>query len=366
MRLRVSISTLLFWGALLGAGALVAQHVLARRTAAPSARQAELARGRTVVPPGGGSDESKALPEGSWLPGDGVIEPKDRETRLASNVGGRIARVLVHEGAQVEAGALLIQLDDTLERAAMVAAEAELNVAKAEAYRVGRGVRTEDIEAISAEFEASDARARLSADARARSEVLAQSGAIAEGELEKARRVAEIDRAALAAIEAKKRAAVAGSRLEDVAVAMAKVRSAEARLAQAAAARDQRDVRSPIKGQILQLKVRVGEYYSPLGQDALALIGDTSELRVRLDIDERNVGKLALGMRGFVTLSAFGSRRFDGKVIAVGERMGRKNLRTDDPTERIDTKILEVVMALDDQTGLRPGLRVNAYLKAKD
>ncbi len=364
MKRRISAASIVLLVVLVGAGALVLQHLFVRRTGAPTEKQIAAAQGRTAMPPGAGNDERRPLPAGNWLPGDGVIEPKDRETRVASNVGGRIASVLVREGEQVEAGALLVQLDDTLERASMAAAESELAIAKAESYRTGRGVRKEEIEAVAADFEALTARARLSQDVLSRSEVLAASGAISSSELDKARSVFEVDRASLASVEAKKRAAVAGSRLEDVAIAMARVKGAEARLAQASAVRAQRDVRAPIKGQVLQLKVRAGEYYNPLGQDALALLGDTSELRVRVDIDERNVAKLSLGMRGFVTLSAFGSRKFSGKVIAIGERMGRKNLRTDDPSERIDTKILEVVMELDDARGLRPGLRVSAFLEA--
>jgi hypothetical protein len=42
--------------------------------------------------------------------------------------------------------------------------------------------------------------------------------------------------------------------------------------------------------------------------------------------------------------------------------MGRKNQRTDDPTERIDTKIREVVLELDEAKELVPGLRAIGYL----
>jgi HlyD family secretion protein len=44
--------------------------------------------------------------------------------------------------------------------------------------------------------------------------------------------------------------------------------------------------------------------------------------------------------------------------------MGRKNLRTDDPTERIDTKILEVLVELERADRLVPGLRVLGYIEA--
>jgi HlyD family secretion protein len=43
--------------------------------------------------------------------------------------------------------------------------------------------------------------------------------------------------------------------------------------------------------------------------------------------------------------------------------MGRKNVRSDDPTERIDTKVLEVVCELDAPDGLVPGLRVTNFIE---
>ena len=45
--------------------------------------------------------------------------------------------------------------------------------------------------------------------------------------------------------------------------------------------------------------------------------------------------------------------------------MGRKNIRTDDPVERIDTKILEVVIELDKREGLLTGLRVVSVVDDK-
>ena len=47
----------------------------------------------------------------------------------------------------------------------------------------------------------------------------------------------------------------------------------------------------------------------------------------------------------------------------IGRRMGRKNVRTDDPVERLDVKILEVVMQLDQPDGLVPGIRVTGYIE---
>jgi multidrug resistance efflux pump len=138
---------------------------------------------------------------------------------------------------------------------------------------------------------------------------------------------------------------------------------AAARRDEAKAQLEQRTIRAPIAGEILSLKFRAGEYYTTNG-DPLAIMGDTRIVRVRMDVDERDVARIALGAKAFATSTAFPGRRFNGKVVEIGKRMGRKNVRTDDPVERIDTKILEVVFQLDDRDGLVPGLRVTGHIES--
>jgi hypothetical protein len=64
-----------------------------------------------------------------------------------------------------------------------------------------------------------------------------------------------------------------------------------------------------------------------------------------------------------VTADAYGKQRFTGHVIRVGNELGRKNIRTDEPTEKVDTKILETLVQLDPCIQLPVGLRVDAYIK---
>jgi HlyD family secretion protein len=137
---------------------------------------------------------------------------------------------------------------------------------------------------------------------------------------------------------------------------------AAARRDQAKAQLERLTIRATSAGEVLQLKVRPDEYYAP-GGDPIAILGDTRRLRVRMDVDEREIARVALGANAFATSTAFPGRRFHGKVVEIGRRMGRKNVRTDDPVERIDTKILEVVFQLDDRQGLVPGLRVVGYIE---
>jgi hypothetical protein len=63
-----------------------------------------------------------------------------------------------------------------------------------------------------------------------------------------------------------------------------------------------------------------------------------------------------------VTADAFGTRRFAGRVFRVGQMLGKKNVRTDEPTERVDQKVLETLVELEDGHELPLGLRVRAFL----
>jgi HlyD family secretion protein len=338
----------------------VVRTVIAGPQTAPTKK--DIDKAARVSVPAAGTDERNEVPKGNFVAGNGVVEPADRETKVASQVPGRIAKIFAKEGDVVRAGAPLVELDGTVETAALAAAEGDLASARADLLRTLRGQRKEDIDAIVADTASVKAKASLSEESLERTEKLARTGAATPDELDRARRQSEIDKAALQSSEARRHAALAGSRSEDIVMAQARVQAAEARRDQARATLDRLTIRAPIAGEVLALKLRVGEYYTPGGQDPLLIMGDTSKLRVRMDVDERDIAKIKPGASAFATLPAFIGRHVRGKVVEIGKRMGRKNVRTDDPTERIDTKILEVVIELEGADGLVPGLRVVAYV----
>lgn len=342
---------------LVAAGLLL--FVLRSATGGPptTPRQSDVAAAQAEVPSPTGVDVRVELPAATGVAGNGIVEPADREIKVAGQVPGRIAAVRVKEGDPVVAGAPLLELESALEQAVLAAADADLAAADAELTRTLKGLRRQDIDAAEAEAEAARARAELSRGARERAEKLATGGAATPDELDRARRTAEADDMAFRAADARRSAALAGSRREDVAAARARVSAAQARRDQAQAQLERLTIRSPVAGEVLAVKVRAGEYYNP-GNSEAVIVGDTRVLRVRMDVEERDIGRLKLGSPAHVTADAFPGRRFPGKVVEIGRRMGRKNIRTDDPVERIDTKILEVVIELGKPAELIPGLRV--------
>ncbi len=264
-----------------------------------------------------------------------MIEPRDKQTNVGAAVAGRIAKIVVVDGQVVKMGDELLELDSAVERAALAAATADAEAAAAQLSRAVRGSRAEDIQAAMGDADTAKARAELS------------------------RGIAE--RVTKVAAGARRQVVLAGSRREDVQLARAQAAAAEARREQARAALDRLIVRAPIDGVVLQVLFRAGEYYTP-GGGAAIVVGDTTELRVRMDVDERDVGKVALGASVTVRANSYPGLDFQGKVVELGNRMGRKNVRTDDPVERNDTKIREVVIALAAHDGLIVGQRVTCFV----
>jgi HlyD family secretion protein len=154
--------------------------------------------------------------------------------------------------------------------------------------------------------------------------------------------------------------------VEDVQRAEAELASARARLQEAEALLEKTFLRAPVAGRVLRRYHLGGESVSASGTDPVVSIGNLARLRVRVDVDEADIAKLHLNQAAFVTADAFGTRRFPGRVVRIGEALGRKNIRTEEPTERVDTKILETLVELDEGVQLPVGLRVDAFLEVKN
>ncbi len=154
------------------------------------------------------------------------------------------------------------------------------------------------------------------------------------------------------------------AREEDKAFAEADLKLAQAQLEEAKARYEKTFIRSPIDGTVLRKHHRNGESVSNSSTvpDPILTIGDRKVLRVRIDVDETEIAKVRVGEKAYVTADAFGDQKFWGKVVRVGEQLGPKNIRTDQPTERVDTKILETLVELDSAQQLPVGLRVDAYI----
>jgi HlyD family secretion protein len=281
-------------------------------------------------------DVRAPLPIDGAVGGAGLIEPKDRPVSLSAEVSGVVDAVSVVEGQQVQAGDLLLSLRAGPVRADLEAAEAD--------ERAARGATSPRPAPTPTPRRPASA---SSTETARRNQALFDKGVASADERDRAARTAESDQQAARA--ASSRADQARSRL---AAATARKLQAEQRLAQL-------EIRAPSAGEVLQVLVRPGESVSPGA--AAVVVGDTQKLRARLDIDERDAVGVKAGRAARVRIEGM-TAEYAATVVDVGRRVGRKNVRTDDPTDRLDARFVEVVVELDEVPEVPIGIRVNGYL----
>lgn len=277
----------------------------------------------------------------------GRVEPASRIRRL-NQPGGmavtRLDRLLVAEGDSVEAGALLAEFADAAQKDAAVAeAAAAVAEARASLDRIRAAGRPSEVAAQRARIAALTAQEELALREAERAERLVPAGAGA---------VAAADRSRTAAVRlaAERRQAEAeletllSSRPEDIALAEARLAAAEAALAKARADAELARVRAPIAGTILRIMARPGDQVGPEG---LLEIADLSRMDVVADVYETDLPRLRLGAPAEVLVPGE-SRRFAATVREIGWTVRRQTQATTDPVAAVDSRTVEVRLALDE------------------
>jgi HlyD family secretion protein len=298
----------------------------------------------------------------------GWIEPDPFPLEVVALTPGVVREVLALESAQVKKGDVVLRLVDDGEKIALASAEAVVAKAAADLTRAEVEARAarETFEAALGVTEA-DAAAKAdvvgrAAEAARRSEAVVQGEAqvrIARAELELQRALAadgaapawavdlaqaKLDEAigglaslkaeaALAAAEAEKAGAAATRtsrdkelRIDDrrardaaaagVAVARATLAEAEAARDAARLALDRTQVRAPADGVVLERLVGPGSTLSTDRPTALVLY-DPASLRVRVDVAQPDIGKVAIGQRAEIRLEGRSDRVYAGEVFRV-------------------------------------------------
>ncbi len=300
------------------------------------------------------------------IAGAGRVEPRSENIKLGSELNGMLQHVYVKEGDTIHRGQVLAELDNADYRAQVESAEADVKQKQAELRKVINGSRQQERREASssvAEAEAVMNHARLEKD---RYRKLFEAGVVSREEADNYAKEYDVAKAQFDEMSHHRDLVDASGREEDRTMAEADLQLAQAKLDEARAMLEKTCIRSPIDGTVLRRHHREGETVSNSASapDPIFTVGDTSSLRVRVDVDEADVSKLALGEPAYVTAEAYGNQRFSGHVVQIGQELGRKNVRTDEPTERVDMKILETLIALDPGQDLPDGLRVTAYIVA--
>jgi multidrug efflux pump subunit AcrA (membrane-fusion protein) len=258
----------------------------------------------------------------------GLVEASTENIAIGTSLSGIVPKVFVGAGDAVRAGDPLFELDTRQLRAELDVRRQTLAVARSRA-RV-------------ADARLDDLRRQLSF-----AEQVKDKRAVSAEEL--SRRRSAVDTAAAELDEAR-----------------AQVAAAEAQVRATAVEIERSTVRSPIDAEVLQVKLRVGEFAAAAPSESpLIVLGRSKPLHVRVDVDEHEgwrvrAGSAAVGrLRGNAELKTpLSFVRFEPLVVP------KKSL-TGDSTERVDTRVLQVIYKVEqDDLPLFVGEQLDVFIDA--
>jgi len=293
----------------------------------------------------------------------GRIEGAFDVVEVGTAVTGVVAEVLADEGQIVHRGDILAHIE-----CRDLDAESSIHVAEAAslAARLAlsiAGPRAEEIGAARADVHLAEARSEEAEASLERNALLFKQAAASHEHFDEVQRDKRVTAAQLDSARQHLRQLEAGSRTEEIAIASARWNAATATMAQTAARLDRCSVHSPVSGTILRKNVSAGELLSVTAPHSLFSITDLSHTRVRVEVDERDIGRLRVGQPAEIRLTGIGGRRpINGVVDRLSSRMGRRQVLTGDPAEKSDHDIQEVMVDLEALSETLPvGLRVSVF-----
>jgi HlyD family secretion protein len=244
----------------------------------------------------------------STLPSNGKVEPFQWQ-EVRAEVEGLVTRVDVVEGHAVSDGAVLAVMSDPSRQADIDAAQAKVSEAQANLASIEAGPRPAEL----TEIDNATARATLELQQAERelavSQRLAARQAATAEEVTSARDKVDQLKVEIAGLEKRRRNATPQP---DIAAARARLDDAQVALRVARQQAAQFEVRAPMAGVVYGLAVRPGTYLN--SGDLVTNIGQLDRLRVRVYIDEPELGRVALGQPVTITWQALPDKQWTGTV----------------------------------------------------
>lgn len=262
--------------------------------------------------------------------GAGVVEPASELIDIGSALSGLVTDVRVQPGDRVAKGDVLFAVDARAARASLDQANAAIAEARAAIAEAAAAQKT--------------ARQQL---ALYRS--LSDPAAVSRAEV----------------IRAEGEEAAATSRLG---LARARLASAASAAAAARTEIDRLTVRAPIAGEILAVNIRAGEFVSTQGggnSTPFIQMGETNPLHVRVDIDENEIARVAMGEPAVISPRGAAEMHVKATFVRAEPQVVPKRSLTNSAAERVDVRVLQLIYALPPSEAFRVGQQIDAFIPAK-
>src|SRR5262245_4113590 len=320
---------------------------------------------RPVRPPTTPASPPPVAAYARTVAGVGLVEASSENIAISTPVSGLCTQVYVKVGERVKVGQKLFSLDDRDLQAELAVRRRSLEVAQAQLEKLLRAPRPEEVPV--AEAKVAEAEQTL-ADANVRQrliESVTDRRAVIEEDLQRRRIATKAAEARLRQPQADLTLLTAGAWHEDIRIARAQVALAERQLERVQTDIDRLSVTAPMDGQVLQSNIRRGEYAQsgPLARP-LMVFGSVSVLNVRTDVDEHEAWKVRADAAAYATVRGSTATRIPLRFVRFEPYVVPKKSLTGDSTERVDTRVLQVIYEVDGKTvPLYVGQQLDVYIE---
>ena len=281
---------------------------------------------------------------------NGKVEPIEWATARAGRAG-IVQKIFLQRGQTVKEGDPLVGLDTAQMEASVAEAEARLQEARAQQAVLEAGGRSVELTEIGNNL----ARARLDLqtaqrDAGALERLESRQAATHKEVLDAQERVKQAQ-LLIQSLESRRAALVSQP---DRAAAEARIQEAEAAVAIARDNLARSVVRAPIGGIVYEFDLKPGAFLQ-MG-DLVANIGRLDRVRVKVFVDEPDLGRIGVGMPVTITWDAMPGRKWTGAVDRLPTEVAPLGTR----------QVGEVGCVIDNPNrDLVPGTNVNAEIQAE-
>jgi HlyD family secretion protein len=303
----------------------------------------------------------------AYIAGAGILEAMNRNVEIGAPLSRLVLEVNVKVGDEVEAGAPLFKLDDRDARAELAVRRSAVGASRAKLERLRSAPRAEEIPPAEARVAAADAQLADFRNQVTLWESVADKRAVTVEDLQRRKFAVQAQEARLAEAKSSLLLLKAGSWKPDIQVAEADLASAEAQAAQTETEIARLVVRAPVKGMVLQVNVRAGEF-APAGalQTPLILFGPLERIHLRVDVDENDAWRFRKDAAAVAFVRGNRELKTELKFEHVEPYVIPKRSLTGDSTERVDTRVMQVVYSFErSRLPVYVGQQMDVYIEVK-
>ena len=313
------------------------------------------------APPSGQPTKS---PFSNRVAGSGLVEPATEIMNIGTSISGTVQSISVKEGQLLKKGDILFTIDQRDTVAQLGAAKAKLEVATRKVEQLKSMPRVEDVDrakAIVAQRQSAvdDATLRLQ-----RLNAVEDQSAISANE--KPTRMFEMNLTTSRLAEAQSELAklMKGTYPEDLAVAVAEAKVADADVGMLQTDLAQSEVKAPIDGTVLRVNARAGEFAAAgTLREGLVVMGQLTPLHIRVDVDELDAWRFDPKGKAVAVLRGGKIVEFPIEYVRTVPVVIPKRTLTGENSERIDTRVMEMIYRFQqDNPQVLPGQLLDVYI----